>query len=340
MVNSSQEFNDWLYMKRLYFLLLFHVMVFAGEYRLGHGYEIAPWLKVGGYISAEYQKRDYDNEFEVDDIAFLGYGDIPGGIQYLLEMEAVKYYVHDFENETSENNSRFYVERAYLSYAHNQYLTLTAGKFITPGCYWNQVPINVLRDTTSKPMLSQYLFPRLVSGAGIEGYIPGTESSRYALFIQKNRDIDHGYNNFYTQDHTGAMLKQELDEWEVALWGGNFEDVDKTRNMYAGLSIQYKDEENTLQIEGAYGKADMETSPIEKEREGIYAQYTRQLARQHYVVGRYEYFRDEAMGSLENIYILGYNYRPIFPVSLKAEYQHHPQLPEENGVLFSFSVLF
>ena len=327
-------------MKRLYFILLLPFMLLGADYRLGQGYELAPWLKIGGYISSEYQKREHENEFEIDDLAFLGYGDIPGGLHYLVEMEAVKYYVRDFENDTTETNSRFYVERAYLSYAHSQHLSLTAGKFITPGCYWNQVPINVLRDTTSKPRLSQYLFPRLVSGVGVDGYLPGSETTSYALFIQKNKDIDHGYNNFYTQDHTGAMIKEELDEWELALWGGEFEDVDKNINRYAGLTLQYKDPKNTLIMEAAYGQADLTTEINEKDRESFYTQYTRQLTRQHYVVGRYEYFRDESSDTLENIYILGYNYRPLFPISLKAEYQHHDTVSEESGVLFSFSVLF
>ncbi len=327
-------------MKRL-LLLLFPLLLYAVDYRLGHGYEIAPWLKAGGYISTEYAKfNSGENAFEVDDLAFLGYGDLTESLSYLIELEAVKYYVRDFQNDTSESNTRFYVERAYATYAHSQSLSLTAGKFITPGSYGNQTPINILRDTTSKPMLSQFLFPRLVSGAMIEGYLPGSESTRYALFVQKNRDIDHGYNNFYTKDHVGALIKKEMEGWEAALWGGAFEDVDLTKNLYLGLSLQYKDPLNTLLLEGAAAETTQVNESMEKERQSFYAQYCRQLNRQHYLVGRYEYFKDETIDQEDNIFILGYNYRPIFPVSFKAEYQHHDTNTDEKGVLLSFSILF
>ena len=60
---------------------------------------------------------------------------------------------------------------------------------------------------------------------------------------------------------------------------------------------------------------------------------------------RQEYFKDLSDGfHLEN-YIIGWNFRPLYPVSLKAEYKiRHNKLNNKNKydhiILGSFSVLF
>jgi len=323
----------------LSFLLFCIVTLHAGEYNLGSGYDLFEHLRVGGYISAEYKNSDTINEFEVDDIAVMGYGNLTHNFSYLVELEAVKYYARDFENDEEETNPRFYVERAYINYKLGNHLELTAGKFITPGSYWNQVPINVLRDLTSKPRLTQNIFPRLVSGLDVGGYIPGSESVKYSLFTQKNEDIDHGYNNFATDDHTGATLSREFESFEAGLWGGHFHVEEGPESIYAGATFQMEDETNKLLVEAATSEVTIPGVSQTMTKESLFAQASRKLVKNHYLAGRYEYYRDETLSLSENIYILGYNYRPIFPVSLKAEYQIHEE-STDNMALFSFSILF
>ena len=60
---------------------------------------------------------------------------------------------------------------------------------------------------------------------------------------------------------------------------------------------------------------------------------------EHAFVGRYEYYNDHQTNYVDNIGVLGYSYRPLYPVSLKGEYQWH-SAHDENAWLFSFSVLF
>ena len=326
-------------MKRLLPLLFLPFFLGAGEYRLGNGYELLEQLTVGGYISAEYKRGDELNELEIDDIAVLGYGNLTHSLSYLVEFEAAKYHSWDLEEDTQESNPDFFTERAYLNYKLSNQLEVTAGKFITPGSYWNQVPINVLRDTTSKPRLSQNIFPRLVSGLDVEGYLPGSDTLKYALFVQKNEDIDHGYNNFYCDDHVGAAVTKEFDELEARVWGGRFELEDGTASGYAGATLRYETPELRILAEAAQSRTDYPTIQGEKSKESVFLQGAKKLARNHSIAGRYEYYRDESLDLKENLYILGYNYRPLFPVSLKAEYLLHDD-SANSMALFSFSILF
>lgn len=326
-------------MKRLLLCLLLPFLLRADEYQLGNGYDLLDQLTVGGYISAEYKRGDDLNELEVDDLAVMGYGSLTHTLSYLVEFEAAKYHTWDFEHDTQESNPDFFTERAYLNYKLSNQLEFTAGKFITPGSYWNQVPINVLRDTTAKPELSQNIFPRLISGLGAEGYLPGSDTLKYSLFIQKNEDIDHGYNNFYTDDHTGAAIIKESGDLEARLWGGQFGLEDGTDSRYAGLTLRYEVLNTKLLFEAAQSTTDYFDGTDGQIKESFFLQGAQKVARQHTVAARYEYYHDEYIRLNENIYILAYNYRPIFPVSLKAEYVLH-DTSANSMALFSFSILF
>ncbi len=326
-------------MKRLIPTLLLPIALMAGDYRLGSGYELLDQLTVGGYVSAEYKKGDRIDELEIDDIAVMAYGELTHSLSYLVEFEAAKYHSWDLKEDTEESNPDFFTERAYLNYKLSNQLEFTAGKFITPGSYWNQVPINVLRDTTSKPRLSQYIFPRLVSGLDIEGYLPGSDTLKYALFAQKNEDIDHGYNNFYTDDHVGAVLTKDFGILEARLWGGRFELEDGTQSGYGGMTLRYEDNGLRILGEAAQSSTDYPDGTSDQTKESVFLQGAKRVARHHTLAARYEYYRDEALRLNENLYILGYNYRPIFPVSLKAEYLLHDD-SADSMALFSFSILF
>jgi hypothetical protein len=269
----------------------------------------------------------------------MGYGNPTHNFSYLVEFEAVKYYANDFKNNKEATNDRFYIERAYVNYKLSNRLELTAGKFITPGSYWNQVPINVLRDLTSKPRLSLDIFPRLISGLNASGYFLGTETLKYAVFIQKNEDIDHGYNNFATDNHAGASLFREFESFELGVWGGHFHIEEGSKNDYAGATFRLETESEKLLIEAAQSRIETPGIATVGMKKSFYAQASHKIVKNHYLAGRYEYYEDETLDFKENITILGYNYRPIFPISLKAEYQLH-EASRDNMALFSFSILF
>jgi len=71
----------------------------------------------------------------------------------------------------------------------------------------------------------------------------------------------------------------------------------------------------------------------------FYLQGEYRVKPRHAVITRAEYFTDGKTATQDKIAVIGYSYRPVFPVSLKIEYQWHSD-SGDNRLLSSFSVLF
>jgi len=309
------------------------------EYTLGNGFTLSDALKIGAYFSTEYEIGDDERSFKIDDIAILAYGELYPTLTYLAELEAVNFYSHNFENEIEEHNTEFHIERLYLDYRHSDLVGVRAGKLITPIGYWNLEPINVLRDTTSNPYYAQNMFPRFVSGVDVSGYLPTFDSTTYHLFAQKNRDLDEEYINIANEHFFGLSIDHELSmDWMVGGSVGQFVTQSDDQYDFIQMHIKYDGYPFTIRAEGILRFCDYDDSRTEYSG-AAYVQGLYRYAPEHAIVSRYEYYSDDGLDVEDNVFLLGYSYRPIFPVSLKAEYQWH-SLSHENRLLTSFSVLF
>ncbi len=320
------------------FFLLFMPLT-ANAYELGHGLEFGRYMSIGGYFSSKYQNAQDAKEYMIDDVAFLAYGRLSSRFSYLVELEATKFWVRDFANDTTQKNMHFHIERAYIDYNHNDTLNLKVGKFITPIGYWNLNPITVLKDTTSNPKLATEIYPKFTTGIMAYGYLPFDESMEYSAFFQQTKDLDANYNNIQTDDYYGFELKKRFDFFVVGANMGEYE-VDEEHIKYFGASFKY--EASAVQLLGEYAHLIYNPITNSKDEHDKYAYYLQgryKINSKHYLVGRYEKFKDSFHGIDETIKLVGYNYRPIYPVSLKCEYQLHDN-DEQNRFLVSFSILF
>lgn len=327
----------------LNFITLFSLVLFsfayADEYELGRGFKINDSLQVGGYFSSEMQLKNNQDSAGIEDIAVLAYGDINPMVSYLAELESVGFYSKNFSNGADGGSQKFHIERLYgdlwLADAYN----LRFGKQITPVGYWNKEPVNVLRDTTSNPLYSMLLFPKFLTGIDINGYVPGTEGLRYHLFGQNNRDFDEEYINIPNTHFFGLSIEQEFSIDFNG--GGSFgEYITHTNQRTRFIQVGAKYDDSTWQVLGEILAAKSEYS--NRQDDYAYSGYTQAMYRytpEHGFIGRYEYYNDHHTDYKDHILILGYSYRPLYPVSLKGEYQWHSQ-NNENRALFSLSVLF
>lgn len=312
----------------------------AESYALGSGYQVDPMLNVGGYFSSQFKVQGSQKSIIApDDIAIIAYGDINPMLSYLAELEAAAVYYKNFSNGDETTNLKFHIERLYgdlwLSDAYN----IRFGKQITPIGYWNKEPINVLRDTTSSPLYSLLLFPRFLTGIDINGYIPGIEATHYHLFGQNNRDLDQQYINIPNTHFFGFSAEKEFSEdWNGGGSIGEYiPSIGAQRTRYVQANAKYDDSLWQIMAEGLVAKSEYQNRSdyaVSGYVQGMY-RYTPE----HGFVGRVEHFKDHQTHYEDNIAVLGYSYRPMYPVSLKGEYQWHSQ-NNENRALFSFSVLF
>ncbi|MDD5052650.1 MAG: hypothetical protein PHO27_07965 [Sulfuricurvum sp.] len=314
-------------------------LAIADPYTLGQGISLGDSLTVGGYFSTEYDAKPNKKNLSVEDVAIMAYGDINSMFSYFGELESVGFYNKSLLNGDEKRNFTFRIERLYSDMWMSDAFNIRFGKQITPIGYWNKEPVNVLRDTTSNPLYSTLLFPRFLTGIDINGYVPNTQGLKYHLFGQNNHDFDDEYVNIPNTHFFGISVEKELND-ELSGGGSVGEYITFTNQKTRYMQVSSKFDDGTWQF---LGEALAAKSEYTNNQQGSalsgYLQGMYRYTSEHAVVGRYEYFNDHHSLYKDNIGVLGYSYRPLYPVSLKGEYQWH-SLNSENRLLFSFSVLF
>lgn len=325
---------------KILFTLLLCMLASLHAYEMGKGLKIDDMLQVGGYFSVDYTYGENESLLRLDDVAILGYGNLNDSLSYLAEFEAAPFYYHDYKTNTDEFDTKFHYERLYFDYKYSSPLNLRVGKQISPIGYWNLEPINVLRDTSSNPKLSSELFPKFLTGIDLYGYIPEFDSLSYHLFGQKTKDLDEEYINIQNKHFFGLSLENEY-SYELTFGGslGQFIEYNKDEVYFFQLNAKYDIEPLVFQFEAALNHKDVYADESVKYKYAAYLQTLYKINENHMLVGRYEYFEDEHLEDVEHIGVVGYSYRPIYPVSLKFEYQLNSHSAQNKSII-SFSVLF
>ena len=327
---------------KLFFILLFFLFssLYAQDYEMGRGLTLSEKLHLGGYLSADYEAGDDKKQFRLDDVAVLAYGKLLPELSYMVEFEATPMYQKNYTTGAEQYNPRFYYERAYADYAYSEMFNFRAGKQISPIGYWNLEPINVLRDTSSDPMYSYEMFPKFLTGADIYGYLDESATLKYHLFGQKNENLDKETLNINAEQFFGLALEYESSS-QLNYGGsfGNFITVDNKRTNFVQVDGKYDLYPLVFQFEAAYNDTDDNLQDNKTYKNSGYLQGIYHFNIRHAVIGRYEYFHDSADSRTNNIGIIGYSYRPIYPVSIKGEAQYNSD-ERLNKIIFSFSVLF
>jgi len=328
--------------RKIIVLLIYIISLYAGEYKLGEGKQISSLpLYVGGYFSLDYRNIGNENRYRINDLAVMGYGNYDK-FSYMSEFEFKSFYVDTRKNgvSTVTKDQKLHRERVYFDYHLNENYTLRAGKYSSPIGYWNLLPINVLRQTTSSPISTHIIFPEFTTGlqASYKTFDDGEFS--IDVMLQNNRDLDDTYNNYKIDKHYGFNVLYEQDDYSLKLNGGYFENINASSNedkrYYFMLSGKYDVEK--YQIQAEIGLQDSSKSSATTPYAG-YIQGVYRLNEHHNLVARAEAYKYNILKKKERIGIVGYAYRPIYPVSIKAEYQLH-SISAENQILFSVSVLF
>lgn len=332
--------------KIIVLILLCFVSLFAEEneqrsYELGEGIQVASLpLYVGGYFSTDYTHSDTSDIYRIDDLAVLGYGNYDK-FSYMAEFEFKSFYVQTESNSqtTITQDKKIHTERLYLDYNHDENYMFRVGKYNSPIGYWNLLPVNVLRDTSSNPVSTSIIFPKYTTG--VSGTYTSFNEGDLAVdvMLQHNDDLDTDYNNYHIDEHYALGLTYTKDNLSVKLNTGIFDDLrtnGTTEILYYGLvSLQY--DTNDFKIMSEIGsqrsKNDITTN---------YAGYVQGLYRfteKHIGIVRAESYDDKFNNVNENIGIIGYTYRPLFPVAFKTEYQFH-SISRNDNFIVSFSVMF
>jgi len=178
------------------------------NYELGVGVQLSPLpIYFGGYISAEYKKTPNKAKYNIEDIALLSYRNHVR-LSYMAEVEYKNFYTQQTKDSvvTTEKDTRLYIERLYLDYTFNENFVGRLGKYISPIGFWNLLPINFLRDTTSDPITTNIIFPDFTTGL-YTSYTNFQENEiKIDLMLQNNQDLDDKYSNYKINKHYGLGI--------------------------------------------------------------------------------------------------------------------------------------
>lgn len=325
------------------FLILFllsSLLYSDEEYTLGEGVQVGSLpFYIGGYVSLNYLQREQETEYSIDDLAILGYGNY-NKFSYMLELEYKELYVYkDHHGETSKHkDTHLYTERVYVDYNHNENYMFRAGKYNSPIGFWNLLPINVLRETTSSPQSTYILFPKYTTGLDTS-YTAYTDAEiKVNVSLQHNEGIDEVYNNYNTDRHYGVGASYEKNEYTLKFNSGYFHTENGTpeKNIYYMLlSAKYETDKYQIMTElGSQRTKDEYTTKYAGYLQGVY-----RFTPKHIAVMRAESYDNKKEATSDTMMIVGYTYRPLYPIAIKSEYQIHSE-DDQNQLLFSLSVLF
>ncbi len=294
-----------------------------------YGYRIPNTpLYIGGYISMEYDKKEFD-DIVFDDIALLFYGNSEK-YHLLGEVEASDIALRGGKN----SDIRFYIERLQITHDIDDYSSIRVGKFNSDIGFWNLAPINTLTDTSTSPYLMKTTFPELTTGI-LYSRSFGEEAQLLSITIQHNSDLDKRYNNMRINRHYALGWSYFGETYTWRLNGGYFHNQEQSDAFYAGVSYQKESEQWIIQSE-------LFTKHTTNEKDvpyNLYLQLTRHIQFKHDFIFRQEFYKDDAIRTKEAISVIGYTYRPRPSVTLKSEYVRHSLL-DKNRMVFSCSMVF
>ncbi len=297
------------------------------------GREIFDGIYLGGYASVDYIHKEDNDILAVDELAAIFYGEFDR-FDFLGEFENEGLYKRVFGSLDSETVQKtIHIERAYITYYFDNGDYLRVGKFNSKIGFWNQMPINVLRPTTSSPYLVNRMFPKFTSGFLYTKEINNNYFKNISFTLQNNNDIDGDYNNFDLNRHYAVSL--DMNHWDTSFrfGGGYFRYKNNFDNRY--LFASFKTQGDIFDWLGEFA---IRIKSDDVYMHDFYLQNIWHFKDKEDFVSRIEHYEDENFYFSEFVYVGGVVYRPKSNVALKAEFEAHTYL--SNRFLFSFSVMF
>ena len=323
-------------------LLFLNLKASGSDYKLGEGVQLFSLpIYFGGYTSLDYKQTEDEDKYRFDDLAMLSYGNFEK-FSYMLELEYKELYVQSQSKNSKKitQNRKLYTERAYIDYNYNENSLLRIGKYNSPIGFWNLLPINVLRATSSDPVTSKKIFPMFTTGILLSYLYYGDSELKVDIMMQNSDDLDGEYNNYKNDKHYGFGVTYTENDFSFKLNGGSFHqnDIQKDNDEIYYYLLSTKYESDDFQILSEYGKQ-FSSSKITTNHAG-YIQGLYRFNEHHLGIIRVESYDYSAnKKGDEEFVVFGYTYRPLYPIALKSEYQLHKN-NDLNHILFSLSVLF
>ena len=316
-----------------------------GGYRLGSGWRVPHTdLSIGGYGSVALTRlEDQPWTLDANHLSMFLWHDGPSRLRFFSEVE-LEDGVEIQAKRATTNDHFLAVERLYGDWSQSDALNFRAGKFLTPIGRWNVIHADPLVWTTSRPLLTERLFPTNATGGAVFGSVSGIgEGLDYTVFGSGEAEFRHNPKQDSYREAYGLHLSYALSALtRIGLSASSFETVraEPARKNLLGFDAIWADRGYELSAEAVYrASARLGAAPDAK---GLYLQAALPLADRLFAVGRYEYYQQPGAAPGLHLWLGGLNYRVHSAVMLKAEFSravdNHIDAPD--GFRSSIAVLF
>jgi len=313
----------------IFFIVLYSTILWADEENT-YGWNVPnSSLNIGGYLDMTYDEKRED-KFLFNDIAIL-FSANQNRFDFLGEVELSHVSLDGKSNSSTDIDLN--IERLQLGYALSDEQHIQLGRFNSDIGYWNQSPITILQDTTTTPHMVGNFFPKATTGVLFHQHL--NEENSFSLTFQNNKDMAHQDNTIQVEKHK-ALAYYGVDEdlsWRFSF--GEYQEDKHKKARYLGVGSEYDGEDFSLQVE----LFTQQTNHNDEKPYSGYVQSTWHFKENQDAVVRFESYRDNELEVKEQIYLLGYAYRPTNNIAIKGEYIYHSELPL-NRFVYSLSVLF
>lgn len=314
-----------------------------GNYELGRGLPLGDsGVTVGGYATARYDDvRGRDSRLTADHLSLMLWWEGSGRFKFFSEADLEEGFA---TRRAGADEERFLaLERFYLDYAFSDSVNIRLGKYLTPIGRWNQIHADPLVWTTSRPMVTQAVFPLTATGGMVQGTLSlGGREMDYAVFLSAGTELRRKPAEDPFSEARGVHLNLPVsDALQVGLSVADFEQESTRgqRKRLAGVDFMWSRQRWEITGEGIYRRSSEGATQAEK---GGFVQIVAPLGGRLYAVARVEALRLAATDKTSRNWVAGLNYRYNRALSLKAEVVGGSHLQEgtPEGFLASLSVLF
>lgn len=314
------------------------------DYTPANGWKIGDsGIRIGGYASVEMQdEKNKASQIGISNLSLITRWEGEGKLRLFSEL--------DFEDTLNYrqgdglNNEGAYValERLYGDYLYSDKINIRLGKFLTPIGRWNVIHAAPLVWTTTRPLITEHIFPTNVTGVMGYGTIPILDHDfDYSVYSAVGDDWHTSPKVDPFEEAVGARFSTTSGANEFGISYSNFEQSRSKGERKNLLGVDYLWSRNHYEIsmEAAYRFSEKGEQYDEK---GMYFQGVVPLTGRLYAIGRYELYDIADTNRETSVYLAGLAMRLTPLMIIKGEYttvsNSAYQVPQ--GLFVSFSILY
>lgn len=295
---------------------------------------------LGGYSSLNLEiPRNKSAEAKINEISLILRWENESRFKFFGEFELEYPLRWSSEHELTSRDAYFDLERLYLDYNLSEKLNLRAGRFLNPAGRWNLIHAAPLVWTTSRPLVTEQLFPSSVNGLMFYGSTPIKDYAfEYTFFTELLKDQIRDNDETIYKNVNGAHFAL-TNGFNLGLTLATYREDENRSDNYRLIGLDFVTHWQRLEISGeAFARL---TNKGNDGGSGAYIQTAYDLGNEWYWLTRLETFESPNTGSSER-WLLGATKRLKPNQLLKLEFigGSDKNFETPNGFVGSFAVLF